>query len=166
MFVVFAISWKLSWPSLNFLQILKTSPSEKKHPVTPKHHNGLFPKKLKENVSKNKSNNTVAPGQTDSETNVKRKAVPNGTVPKEAGTNSKVLDPSKTQQPAAPKRKRENGKANDKQTAKKKKATTVVEERKPTEYVCSTYFCRYLAREEVGFLNLSRVAGRTFGLTM
>ncbi|KAM4524293.1 RNA exonuclease 4 [Odontesthes bonariensis] len=121
-----------NWKALQ--EVLKASQPEKKQPVTRKHQNGISPKKAKEHLSKNISENNAAPNQADTEKNVKNKSAPNSVVPKKAGVNLKVQAASDTRQPAAPKRKKDNGKSNSDQAAKKKKKKkSVVEERKPTE---------------------------------
>ncbi|KAM6896886.1 RNA exonuclease 4 [Xenentodon cancila] len=104
----FSANWK------ELQQILKTSP-----PAIPQPQNGV-PKKRKENVE-----SRAGPSRAETGRKVKHKAGPDTVV------NSRVLPPSGAQQPVAPKRKRENGKTEDRQAAKKKKPA--VEERKPTE---------------------------------
>lgn len=117
---------------LNFPQMLKASPPEKKHPVTPKQQNGaLQNKEVKANPSKNISKNNVCPKKTDTGKKVVHKPVPGSVVPKDSQVKLKVPPVPETKQSAAPKRKKDSGKPSSEQPAKKKKA--VVEEKKPTE---------------------------------
>lgn len=109
--------------------MLKVSQVEKKQPVPPKYQNGTK-KGAKENSSKNFSKDTVSPRQTDTGKKVKDKTVPIGVGPKDSQMDLKVPCVSETRQSAAPKRKKDSGKSNSEQAAKKK---AVVEDRKPTE---------------------------------
>lgn len=118
---------------LNFPQMLKASqPEKKQQPVTPKPQNGTLQKKeAKEKSSKNIPKDNVSPRQTDTGKKAKHKSVPNSALPKDAQVKSKGPAVSETKQSAAPKRKKDSGKSNGEQAAKKKKP--VVEETKPTE---------------------------------
>ncbi|XP_051273474.1 RNA exonuclease 4 [Dicentrarchus labrax] len=125
-----AQQFSANWKTLQ--ELLKVSQPEKKQPVTPKHPNGALQKKeAKENSSKNTCKNNVCPRQTDMEKKVKHEPVPNSVVPKDSRANLDVPGVSETRQPAAPKRKKDSGKSNSEQAAKKKKS--VAEETKPTE---------------------------------
>ncbi|XP_023149573.1 RNA exonuclease 4 [Amphiprion ocellaris] len=123
----FSANWKI------LQEMLKASqPEKKQQPVTPKHQNGVLPKKPTETSSKNISKNIAGPSQTDSGKKVKHKTVSNSIgVPKETQVNVKEPAASETKQPAAPKRKRDGGKSNSEQAAKKQKSE--VEEKKATE---------------------------------
>lgn len=122
----FSANWKL------FQEMLKASEPEKKQPVTPKHQHGAPQKNgAKENSSKSISRPSVGPRETDAGKKVKHKAAPDGVVPRDSQVNLKAPGVSQTKQPAAPKRKKDSGKSNAKQSAKKKKS--VPEETKPTE---------------------------------
>uniref|UniRef100_A0A4W6G4I3 RNA exonuclease 4 n=1 Tax=Lates calcarifer TaxID=8187 RepID=A0A4W6G4I3_LATCA len=122
---LFSANWK------TLQEILKASQPEKKEPVTPKYQNGALQKKeAKENSSKNISKSNTGPKQKDTGKQVKHKTVSNN-VPKDAQVNLKVPAVSQTSHPTAPKRKKDSGKSNSKQAAKKTKSD--VEERKPTE---------------------------------
>ncbi|XP_073346177.1 RNA exonuclease 4 [Pagrus major] len=118
-----------NWKTLQ--EVLKVSQPAKKKPVPPKHHNGALQKKrAEETSSKNISKNNVCLEETDTEKKVKHKTAPTG-VPEDSQVNLKVPGVSETEQPAAPKRKKEGGKSDSEQAAKKSKPA--VEERKPTE---------------------------------
>lgn len=105
--------------------MLKVNQLEQKQP---KHQNGTLQKQEpKENSSKSLSKNTVLPRPTDGGKKVKVKSVPASVSPKVSQINLKV---SEARQSAAPKRKKDSGKSNSKQAAKK---SSVVEDRKPTE---------------------------------
>ncbi|GLD57441.1 RNA exonuclease 4-like protein [Lates japonicus] len=120
---LFSANWK------TLQEILKASQPEKKEPVTPKYQNGTLQKKeAKENSSKNISKSNTRPKQKDTGKKVKHKT---NNVPKDGQVNLKVLAVSQTSHPTAPKRKKDSGKSNSEQAAKKKKPD--VEERKPTE---------------------------------
>lgn len=122
----FSANWKL------FQEMLKASEPEKKQPVTPKHQHGAPQKKgAKENSSKNISRPSVGPRETDAGKKVKHKTAPDSVVPRDSQVNLKAPGVSQTKQPAALKRKKDSGKSNAKQAAKKKKS--VPEETKPTE---------------------------------
>ncbi|XP_076615132.1 RNA exonuclease 4 [Chaetodon auriga] len=122
----FSANWKL------LQEMLKANEPEKKQPVTPKHQNGAPQKKgAKENSSKNISRPSVGHRETDAGKKVKHKTVPDSVVPRDSQVNLKAPGVSQTKQPAAPKRKKDSGKSNAKQAAKKKKS--VAEETKPTE---------------------------------
>ncbi|XP_008281526.1 RNA exonuclease 4 [Stegastes partitus] len=122
----FSANWKI------LQEMLKASQPEKKQqqPVTPKHLNGVLPKKATENASKVISKNNAGPSQTDSVKKVKHKTVSNS-VPKDTQVNVKELAASETKASAAPKRKKDGGKSNSEQAAKKNKSEA--EEKKPTE---------------------------------
>lgn len=119
---------------LNLPQILKASEPEKKKPVTPKHQNGDVAKKATEKSSKKNSKDNAGPSHTDTEKKVKHNTAPNSGLPKETLKNAKVSAAPESRQSAAPKRKGSSAKSNSSQAAKKQKS--VVEETKPTEYVC------------------------------
>ncbi|XP_078135777.1 RNA exonuclease 4 [Sander vitreus] len=128
-----SLQFSANWKALQ--EVLKASQPEKKQPVTPKPPNGALQKQeAKEKSSKNISKNNVSPRRTMSlpDNKVKHKIVPPESVaPKDSTVNSKVPALSETKPSAAPKRKKDSGKSNGEQAAKKKKP--VVEERKPTE---------------------------------
>ncbi|XP_071319688.1 RNA exonuclease 4 [Trachinotus anak] len=125
-----AQQYSANWKILQ--EMLKASEPEKKQPVTPEYQNGAQQKKeVKENSSKNISKNNTGPGQRDSGEKVKHKTVSDSVVPKDARVNLKVPGVSQTKQSTALKRKRNGGKSNSEQAAKKEKS--VVEEVKPTE---------------------------------
>ncbi|XP_028287573.1 RNA exonuclease 4 [Parambassis ranga] len=124
-----AQQFSANWKALQ--EILKASPQVKKPPVTPKHLNGVLPKKTEGNSSKNiSSDSSAGPSQTGSKKKMKHKTVPNSVVP-ENQVNQKVSAISETARSAAPKRKQFSGKSHSEQAAKKMKA--VVEETKPKE---------------------------------
>lgn len=118
-----AQQFSANWRSLQ--QILKSSQPEKKH------QNGVITKIHKETPPKSGSVKSAAPSQRDG----KQKTVP--VVPKEAGEKLKLPAASDSQQPAAPKRKREkeilNSEEGVKSKKKKKMDTSLVEEKKLTE---------------------------------
>ncbi|XP_017273774.1 RNA exonuclease 4 [Kryptolebias marmoratus] len=116
-----------NWKTLQ--EILKASQLEKKSPVTPK-QNGVFLKKAKENALKGVSKGNATSTQTDSVKKQKHKCAPKN-VPKETAVNLNDPSSSDTQEPAAPKRKKDKGKSNSEPAAKRTKY--VAEERKPTE---------------------------------
>ena len=107
--------------------MLKASQPEKKQPVTPKPPNGALLKKEKttKNISKNN------PGQKDTGKKEKQKAVV--VASKDSKVNSKGPAVSEVKQSAAPKRKKDSGKMNGEQPAKKKKMEKMAEETKPTK---------------------------------
>uniref|UniRef100_A0A1A8NC50 REX4, RNA exonuclease 4 homolog n=1 Tax=Nothobranchius pienaari TaxID=704102 RepID=A0A1A8NC50_9TELE len=109
-----------NWKALQ--EMLNASKPEKKLPVSPKQK--VFPKKTLKNIPK-------TPSEKDNETKVKHTVAPKFAIQKESEVNSDVPAASNTPQPAAPKRKRDKGKSNSEQRAKRNKP--VVEERKPTE---------------------------------
>uniref|UniRef100_A0A1A8NPR5 RNA exonuclease 4 n=2 Tax=Nothobranchius rachovii TaxID=451742 RepID=A0A1A8NPR5_9TELE len=109
-----------NWKALQ--EMLNASKPEKKLPVSPKQK--VFPKKTLKNIPK-------TPSEKDNETKVKHTVAPKFAIQKESEVNSDVPAASNTLQPAAPKRKRDKGKSNSEQRAKRNKP--VVEERKPTE---------------------------------
>uniref|UniRef100_A0A8C7XUM8 RNA exonuclease 4 n=1 Tax=Oryzias sinensis TaxID=183150 RepID=A0A8C7XUM8_9TELE len=114
-----------NWKALQ--EILKSSQPEKKQPVTPKHQNGVFPKKYKGNESKKFQNKSPIPSQVHTDREVKVKS---GDAPKEDGVKAKIHAALDKQQPGGA-RKRQNEKTDNEKPAKKKKPVT--EERKPTE---------------------------------
>uniref|UniRef100_A0A1A7XHM2 RNA exonuclease 4 n=1 Tax=Iconisemion striatum TaxID=60296 RepID=A0A1A7XHM2_9TELE len=114
----FSSNWKV------LQETLKASQSEKNPSVTQK-QNGVFPKKTFKNIPK------TASSDKDNETKAKHTIASKGVVPKESEVNSDVAAASNTQQLTAPKRKRDKGKSDSKQEAKRNKPA--VEERKPTE---------------------------------
>lgn len=116
--------------------MLKANQQEKKQPVQPKHQNGSLQNKgAKESSSEFSTKNVKTdPRQADAGKQVKGKKVPSDVVPKDSQMNLKAPCVSEKTQSAAPKRKRDRGKSNGEQEAKKK---TVVGERKPTEWVYS-----------------------------
>ncbi|XP_034415089.1 RNA exonuclease 4 [Cyclopterus lumpus] len=127
------LQFSANWKTLQ--EMLKASQPEKKQPpVASRPPNGALQKLkkgAKENSTKNISKNNVCPEQTGAVTKVKQKSVPNKVVPKDSQVNSKVPAVKETKQSAAPKRKRDSGKLNSEQAAKKKKP--VVEKKEPTE---------------------------------
>lgn len=112
--------------------MLKVSQPAKKKPVPPKPHNGaLQKKKPEETSSKDISKNNICPKQTDTVKKTKHKTAPATVVPEVSQVNLKV--PGVSGQPATLKRKKEGGKSDGEQAAKKNKPA--VEERKPTSLV-------------------------------
>ncbi|XP_040885193.1 RNA exonuclease 4 [Toxotes jaculatrix] len=123
-------NFSANWKTLQ--EILKVSQPEKKQPVTPRYQNGALQKKeAKENSSKNISKNNTGPSKTDTGHKLKHKTVSNSAVPKDSEVNLKGPAVSQSGQSTAPKRKKDSGKSNSEQAAKKKKS--VAEEMKPTE---------------------------------
>ncbi|KAJ4940474.1 hypothetical protein JOQ06_026775 [Pogonophryne albipinna] len=122
------LQFSANWKALQ--EMLKASQPEKKQPVTPKPPNGaLLKKETKEKTTKNISKNN--PGQKDTGKKEKQKAVV--VAPKDSKVNSKGPAVSEVKQSAAPKRKKDSGKMNGEQPAKKKKMEKMVEDTKPTE---------------------------------
>ncbi|KAM6898057.1 RNA exonuclease 4 [Lycodopsis pacificus] len=123
----FSANWKI------LQEMLKASQPEKKQPVTPQPQNAALPNQgaKKKNSTKNISKNNVCPKETDAGTKVKHKPVPKRVAPEDSRVNSKVPAVKETKQSAALKRKKDTGKSNSEQAAKKQKH--VVEEKKPTE---------------------------------
>lgn len=122
----FSANWK------KLQEIIKISQPEKQQPVTPKHQNGALKKKgSEENSSKNISKNNVCPRQTDTRKKEKHKTAPNSAVSMDFQVNLKAPGGSEKVHSTAPKRKKDSGRSNSKQAAKKQKS--VVEEAKPTE---------------------------------
>ncbi|XP_036936499.1 RNA exonuclease 4 [Acanthopagrus latus] len=116
-----------NWKTLQ--EVLKVSQPAKKKPVPPKPHNGaLQKKKAEETSSKDISKNNICPKQTDTVKKTKHKTAPATVVPEVSQVNLKV--PGVSGQPATLKRKKEGGKSDGEQAAKKNKPA--VEERKPT----------------------------------
>ncbi|KAK1881019.1 RNA exonuclease 4 [Dissostichus eleginoides] len=117
------LQFSANWKALQ--EMLKASQPEKKQPVTPKPPNGaLLKKETKEKTTKNISKNN--PGQKDTGKKEKQKAVV--VAPKDSKVNSKGPAVSEVKQSAAPKRKKDSGKINSEQPAKKKKMEKMVEE--------------------------------------
>ncbi|KAF1373953.1 hypothetical protein PFLUV_G00244260 [Perca fluviatilis] len=128
-----SLQFSANWKALQ--EVLKASQPEKQQPGTPKPPNGALQKQEAKEKSKNISKNNVSPRRTMSlpDNKVKHKIVPpkKSVAPKDSPVNSEVPAVSETKPSAAPKRKKDSGKSNGEQAAKKKKP--VVEERKPTE---------------------------------
>lgn len=117
--------------------MLKASQPEEKQPVTQKHQDGAVQKKeAREKYCKNISKNNDRHRQTHSVKELKHKNISNCVVPKDSQVNLKLPAVSEAKQASAPLRKRDGGKSNGKQEAKRKKS--VVEEKKPTEYESNT----------------------------
>ncbi|KAG7239061.1 hypothetical protein INR49_030221 [Caranx melampygus] len=110
--------------------MLKASQPEK--PKLPEYQNGVLPKKeTEENISKNIPKNDTDLRQKNTGKKVKTAIVSNSAVPNNACVKLKVPADSQTGQSTAPKRKRNSGKSNSEQAAKKQKP--VAEEAKPSE---------------------------------
>ncbi|KAF3853512.1 hypothetical protein F7725_014200 [Dissostichus mawsoni] len=142
------LQFSANWKALQ--EMLKASQPEKKQPVTPKPPNGaLLKKETKEKTTKNISKNN--PGQKNTGKKEKQKAVV--VAPKDSKVNSKGPAVSEVKQSAAPKRKKDSGKMNSEQPAKKKKMEKMVEETKPTKPtesrgIVSTNFILFFAIAE------------------
>ncbi|XP_068439488.1 RNA exonuclease 4 [Clinocottus analis] len=125
-----ALQFSENWKILQ--EMLKASKPEKKPPVTPQPPNGtLQNQRAVKKSTKNISKNNVCPKLMSASTKVKQKTVPNNAVTKDSQVNSKVPAVTETKPSASAKRKRDSGKLNGEQAAKKKKP--VMEEKKPTE---------------------------------
>lgn len=114
--------------------MLKISQTEKKQPVQPQHQNGsLQYKAAKEDLSKNFSENAKTDSRHRNHGRINRdKTVATTSGSKNSQTNLKVPIIPERNQSVASKRKKESGKSNSDQAAKKKKQS-VGEDRKPTE---------------------------------
>lgn len=107
---------------------------EKKQPMQPKHQNGsLQCKAAKEDLSKGFSENAKTDSRHKNPGKINRdKTVTTTFDSKNSQKSVKVPIISEKSQSVASKRKKESGKSNSDQAAKKKKQP-VVEDRKPTE---------------------------------